>query len=453
MYKAVLFLVVSFLLCSPSWAGESVLLLADIHFDPLADSSLIAKLMEEPVGQWDEIFQTSVKKGLSSYQSDTNYALWRSALAAMKQNVSDPSVVMVAGDFFRHTFHAEFEKQFKAKFGDDRNKMRAAYRQFLQKTIQFEVKGLTAQFPKAQFIPVVGNNESTCGDYMIYLRDPFLKDFADAWQSAAQQSIPKSMSSDFASSGHYSVSLHGRSKLRVIVGNNIFLTPQYNGRCGNSMVPPALGELKWLDQQLTAAEKAKEKVWLVTHVPPGVDVLRSLYKSVNSGDEKIWLMLKDDYNQKYLEMLHRHASNILFHFAAHNHFADFRLPKGEVAVWMMPSISADKTNNPSFQVLDFDAKNLKVENVTQYSLDLASSSPAWTKLMDFDSAFQQKELSLETLKATGEALKAGRFVSNYSKMQSSNGQMASSIASIASKGFICAITETDIAAYQSCYKR
>ena len=430
--------------------AEDVLVLSDIHFDPLADRSLVAKLVEQPVTKWNDILAASAKKSLSAYKTDTNYALWQSTLSALKKESPNPTLVVIAGDFFRHTFRLDFEKAFKEN-KSRLDRFREVYAQFQTKTIQFLVRGLVEQFPSAQFVPVVGNNESTCGDYMVYLGDPFLKEFANAWQTASQHSIPSEMASDFATSGHYTTTFQSNARLRIIVGNDIFLTTEYNGRCGNSMVPPGSGELQWLDQQLAAAEKAKEKVWLITHVPPGVDVLRSLYNSVIKNDQKLVPMLKDDYNNKYIDILHRHARVIQFNLTGHNHFADFRLPGGEVAILIAPSISPDKTNNPAFQVWDLDSKNLKIKNLTQYSLNLAFADPKWSKLLDFDQAFGQSDVSLTSLKSITESLKVGKLSSAYVQyMTSDGGSLVKASMALALEGYICGITEMTTSAFETC---
>lgn len=431
-------------------ADESLLFVTDMHFDPLADTGIVAKLIEQPVSKWNEIFQSSRKKELSGYRDDSNYPLWQSALKAMKQTVPHPATVIVGGDFFRHTFRADFEKLYKEQ-NPGKSDFRSVYSSFIQKTIQFLVQGLVEQFPEAQFIPVIGNNDSTCGDYMVALRDPFLKDFANAWQQASKKSIPQNQSSDFASSGHFITTLQQNPKLRIIVGNDIFMAPQYNGRCGNSFVPPGQGELSWIDQQLTAAEKADEKVWLITHIPPGVDVTRSLYKSIAGKKSAFSPMLKDDYNQRYLDVLHRHSKNILMHFTAHGHFGEIRIPGGEVAVLLAPSISPDKTNNPTFQVYDVDAKNMVLKNFTNYSLDLsAEGATAWQKILDFNQAFEQKEVSLASLKAVAAALKEGKSGAAYSQMVTSNGALAKTFFSLAQKAYVCGMTEMTLAAFQTC---
>jgi hypothetical protein len=428
--------------------AESMLVLSDIHFDPLANKKVVGKLIDQPVKEWKDILQKNSDKKLSTYRDDTNYALWTSALTAMKKETPKPALVLVAGDFFRHTFRTEFETIYNERKGDPK-KLTEAFVQFQGKTIQFLAGELVAAFPDAQFIPVIGNNESSCGDYKVFLRDPLLKEFASVWQTATQQSIPAASLGEFTSSGHYTTTLKSNPKVRLVVANDIFLTAEYNGHCGNSMVPPAQGELEWIDRQLTTAEKSDEKVWLVTHVPPGMDVLRSLYKSMTTADSKMWLMFKDEYNQRYVDLLKKHSKTIQYNITGHSHFADFRLG-GEVAILMAPSISPDKANNPAFQVFDVDAATGTIKDISQYSLDLAAEKSTWTKLMDFDKTFHENEVTADSLKSLAANLKSGKYTTSYIEMATSNATLAKTVMNIASKASICAITEMTTDTFKTC---
>jgi sphingomyelin phosphodiesterase acid-like 3 len=428
----------SILLFSFGSFADSMLVLSDIHFDPLAQKGLVGKLIEQPATKWKEIFQKGASKKLSSYRHDTNYALWSSALSAMQKETPNPAVVLVAGDFFRHTFRAEFESIYRERKGDPK-KLNEAFVEFQGKTIRFLAGELVERFPDAQFIPVIGNNESSCGDYKVFLRDPLLREFVSAWRSVSDQSIPAESAQEFATSGHYTTALKSNSKIRFIVANDIFMAAEYNGRCGNSMVPPALGELEWMNRQLAAAEKNQEKVWLITHVPPGINVLRSLS------------MFKDDYTQKYVDLLRKYAKTIQYNVTGHSHFADFRLG-GNVAILIAPSISADKSNNPAFQIYDVNASGT-VTNIAQYSLDLTAAKPIWTKLLDFDKTFHEKEITAASLKELAENLKNGKYTGSYIEMATSRAALATAVMKMASKASVCAITEMTTDPFKACVKQ
>ena len=78
-----------------------VLLLSDIHFDPLADKAIVPDLVNHDISGWETILASSesFKKGVypTRGKSDTNYTLFHSAMsAAAHQEPFD--FVIVSGD-------------------------------------------------------------------------------------------------------------------------------------------------------------------------------------------------------------------------------------------------------------------------------------------------------------------------------------------------------------------
>src|ERR1019366_3791815 len=55
----------------------------DVHFNPMADPSLVADLAAADLSQWETILQRSKPTAFSSYGQDTNWWLLQSALDAM----------------------------------------------------------------------------------------------------------------------------------------------------------------------------------------------------------------------------------------------------------------------------------------------------------------------------------------------------------------------------------
>ena len=85
-------LVVLLLLCASPASAEKFLSVSDIHFDPFADPSLVAQLEAGDVSKWGAILATSSQKSFSTYGSDINDALLRSAVAEMNAGSSDMSL-------------------------------------------------------------------------------------------------------------------------------------------------------------------------------------------------------------------------------------------------------------------------------------------------------------------------------------------------------------------------
>jgi hypothetical protein len=89
--------------------------------------------------------------------------LLRSALQQMKDTLPDPAFVLVPGDFLAHGFRRAFD----AAASDHSD---AAYRIFVQKTMQFLAQQLEQTFPNKPILPALGNNDDLCGDYQLQPR-------------------------------------------------------------------------------------------------------------------------------------------------------------------------------------------------------------------------------------------------------------------------------------------
>jgi hypothetical protein len=85
-------------------ANNKFLLVSDIHFDPMADPTLVAELAAAEPAQWDAILQRSKLTRFSQYGQDTNWWLLQSALDQMRKTLPHPSFVMYTGDLLAHGF-------------------------------------------------------------------------------------------------------------------------------------------------------------------------------------------------------------------------------------------------------------------------------------------------------------------------------------------------------------
>src|SRR5690242_5413499 len=106
-------LAVSFF-CSPgSSQGKAspvsrFLWISDIHLNPFDDPALVHKLAVAPPSEWAGILNTSANTRFSTYGQDTNWRLFSSALAAIKQTLPEPAFTIVTGDLLAHEFRQRF---------------------------------------------------------------------------------------------------------------------------------------------------------------------------------------------------------------------------------------------------------------------------------------------------------------------------------------------------------
>jgi hypothetical protein len=111
----------------------------------------------------------------------------------------------------------------------------------------------------------------------------------------------------------------------------------------------------WLNKELSAPN---QNVWIVSHIPPGADFLKS------ADSDTLESIIK------------AHSSNVKLYLAAHTHFNDLRVIYKDSTtqyafVRMVSSITADHSNTPGYIYADFD-QNGNVTNETQRYLDYKS---------------------------------------------------------------------------------
>ena len=142
------------------------------------------------------------------------------------------------------------------------------------KTFDFIALELRKRFPDAKMLLTPGNNDEECGDYSIAENGVFLDDTADRTRALAREG--GQFEPHWKSLGSYSIehpTLHG---VRIVSLNTVFWSNKYRStdfNKGCATVDSAAGSalLAWLESQLAEAEQAHEKVWLMFHIPPGID--------------------------------------------------------------------------------------------------------------------------------------------------------------------------------------
>ena len=279
--RAALFL----LLLLPCLVGQaqrtaSVVMLSDIHFDPFHDPAKLSRLRKEPIEHWAAILGAapSPTQGadLQALQSacgaralDTAWPLLQTALAAAHDAEPRPAFVILSGDLLTHEFPCRFTH---SALGTSSGDIAA----FAAKTVAFVLGQSRGAFPRIPVYAALGNNDSGCADYRATPADPFQTN-TSATLAAAAGIQPSS----FTPEGDYSVPLpapieHGR----LIVLQDIFEARQFN-TCGAAADrAPQKAQVDWLRAQLTAARAHHEQVWVMAHMPPGVDVYTSFRRYV-----------------------------------------------------------------------------------------------------------------------------------------------------------------------------
>src|SRR6201998_279058 len=247
----------------PSPAGNA-LLLSDLHFDPLADPSLVKQLIDAPVSDWETIFSSSKQTRYAHAPQDANYPLIKSTLSAAAAQ-SSVDFVVGTGDYFRHNFEEAF---LKAGGTSDQ------FTEFATKTALFVVRALQANFRVPVYF-ALGNDDSACGDYHVDPGGPFLATLADSLEVLKKH---PDAAADFRAAGFYELPHPTLVNHEIVVLNTVLWSRSY-AICGSDSGAAGQARMQWLSWQLFRATISRRKVMLMMHIPPGIDSYKSAHAS------------------------------------------------------------------------------------------------------------------------------------------------------------------------------
>lgn len=382
------------------------LLVSDIHFDPLHDPAKIQQLVDAPVSQWNSILSAApspnqeqafahLQQTCRARGVDTPYELLRSSLQAMRAQLPDARFMTVSGDLLVHSFVCRYQTLLPKATPAD-------YQAFVFKTLSFVMGELRATFPAIPIYVALGNNDTPCGDYRLDPDSDFLRRTGRILAVGLPPSQRQLALKAFAAGGYYSVSMAAPMRdTRLIVVNDVFLSPNYSTCSGKADPAATSAQMAWLQDQLAQARRLRQRVWIMGHIPPGIDPYATAagMKNVCTGAAPALFLSSD----KLGDLLSQNAGVIRLGIFAHTHMDEMRLlhPQGGgpgVALKIVPSISPVDGNNPSFIIAHVSRA---LATLQDYQVIAASNqtgiAATWSKEYDFEQAYHEAEFSPATV--------------------------------------------------------
>jgi len=383
-----------------------VLMVSDIHFEPFWDPAKVQQLAAAPASLWASILAApassdqqlrfaALQKGCRAKGVDSSFPLLESSLHAMKTNAADAKFITLSGDLISHAFPCKFAAVFPHAAPGD-------YKAFVQKTVDFVLAELRATFPSVPLYAALGNNDSDCADYALDAHSDFLS--TEGQSFAAKFPVPEQghAQESFAAGGYYSVALpapiqHGR----LLVLDDLFMSARYTTCAKSPDLSAAAAQIAWLRDRLTMARRNKEKVWVMGHIPPGIDPYATASKltDVCSGQPAVAFLNSDALEQTLSE----YGDVVQLAIFAHTHMDELRLitpdktadpsaSQKSVALKMVPSISPVDGNNPAFTVASIDPATAVMMGYRVFeSSDHLGTS--WTQEYEYAKAYHQPSFS------------------------------------------------------------
>nr|XP_016934432.1 acid sphingomyelinase-like phosphodiesterase 3b [Drosophila suzukii] len=385
------------------------------------------------------------------YSCDSPWSLIESAVKTMKAKQGDNvEFVLWTGDALSHSAQPLSEQK--------------------QHEILRNITDLLGRSFSSQFIfPVLGHEDGS-GSY---------RRLGELWRHW----LPSEALVTFDQGGYYSIE-QTKSRLRIVALNTNFMLLDSDSdaaaRTSHSLrwsteyfaEPKAsvssisdedklLAEQQWLwlEEVLTKSREKQETVYIVGHMPPGVDE-RHLGRQHNK------LTFTEHNNQRYLEMVRRYAPVIQGQFFGHLHSDTFRLiydAKGNPISWLMiaPSIVPHKagissSNNPALRLYKFDTGSGQVLDYTQFWLDLPlanrANEPTWQPEYNLTHYYGLSEISAVALHNFAERFTGteASWFTRYHRANAVRYHSGSACQGLCMLNHYCAITRLDYDEFRLC---
>jgi sphingomyelin phosphodiesterase acid-like 3 len=399
-------------------ARVPALFLSDVHLDPFADPAKVARLNAAPTSEWPAILSApdsptrvqefaALEEVCPTRGNDTPWVLWLSSLAAIHADAAHARFITLSGDLLAHSFDCKYKALVPGATPAD-------YLAFTEKTVRTIVGTLRAALPGVPLNVAMGNNDSGCTDYALdAAHDAFLGLVA----KIAGEALPADLSAteratavrDFAAGGTYSVPLAGVPHTRLLVIDDIFFSGKYATCSGKPSTLPAAAQLAWLAGQIAAARQQGDLVWVMGHIPPGVDLYSTARRFTNvcaGGRPQMFLA-----SESLAELLAQNADIVRLAIFGHTHADEMRLLTVEsslakagaqtsfgVPLKIVASITPINGNRPTFTLASVDPVTA---SMVDYTVVMASNrtgvGTTWAPEYTYSTTYHQPEFDSASL--------------------------------------------------------
>ncbi len=450
----------------PGVPAVEVLFVSDIHFEPFWDPGKAVQLAAAPVSEWKAILASpatadrepqfaALQQKCQVRGVDTSPILYASALRAMRTHAAGAGFVVLSGDLVAHAFSCKFAALIpRAGPGD--------YRTFVEKTIDYVMSELRVSLPRVPVYAALGNNDSDCGDYRIDANSEFLEAAGRILTADVPAPERGEAMRTFAAGGYYAVTLPAPMRhAKMLVLDDLFMARRYATCRGNADAAQAAEQIEWMKQQLDKARSNQEHVWVMSHIPPGVDPYATAMKMADpcsGGAPQMFLS-----SQALPETLARYGDVVRLAVFGHTHMDEVRLLEPEegegmaergIAVKLVGSISPINGNTPSFTVASVDAATAVMRDYRVIVASIATGVDAkWTQEYDFAKTYKQDSFTAMTVRdviAGFGADPSAQRQASQSYIRNYGSGMGASELSLFWKPYVCSLADGETDGFRKC---
>ncbi|HUY93755.1 MAG TPA: metallophosphoesterase [Terracidiphilus sp.] len=387
----------------PAPKTVKALMVSDIHFDPFCDSAkVVEELSKHRYEEWQDILDHAVSKVTKPCilgRLDTSYALLKTSFDYIRTQSSGVAFITVSGDLLAHDFRRKYGRVFHGNGTPEYDEL---YAVFAEKAANFAIMELNRLAPGVPVYVALGNNDSACDDYGMHRKDEFLTETVKQVTEPVPSSERDKAIDRYTEGGYYSVSLPAPiQNARLLVLEDVYWAGNYK-TCGGAS--DAVEELKWLNQQLADARTNKEAVWVMGHIPTGIDPYGTLYGT--GGNCQAIRPRPFLTSDNLFDMIAGGGDVIRLALFAHTHMDEIKLlepaaggaAKEPVPTKVLPSISPYNGNNPTFTIAEIDPATATLTNYQVYAADGNTPSATWGMEYDYAKSYGESSFSASSVK-------------------------------------------------------
>lgn len=430
----------------------TVAVISDLHFDPFDPPELAAALAGSAPTTWRATFASLDNQAMSRSGQDTNHALLVSSLAAFAKRAADADFAIVPGDFLAHEFEDKAAKALNVA------PTSPAAGEMAVKTTLFVADLLADALAGKPAIVALGNNDSSCGDYRIEPGGSYLaKTRETVRRLVGAARLDPDFDETYAAAGYYAVRHPTVANDLIIVLNDILWSTKYRDACGTGGHAAAQAMFGWLRERLARQRAAGGRVWMVHHIPWGIDPYSTIEAAASSCPAKVVPFLQEPYASDFPALLAEYREVLQASFSGHTHFDDYRLliDRQGAAIGVdkvTPAISPIFGQNPGFQVFTYDRRSGAPKDFSTWYLANPGDAPHqadWRFEYTFTAAYGLPAYSpaaVETLWKATSADSARR--STYQRLYAVG---RGTLATDQLKAYSCAMGHLSRPSFTACY--
>jgi sphingomyelin phosphodiesterase acid-like 3 len=383
-------------------------MLSDLHLDPFHDPAKLGALRRAPITEWPKILDkpdsatqlsifTELQRACGIRGADSTWGLVQASLHEATQREPTPLFITVSGDLLAHGFDCRFHRLAPSATPGEVSA-------FAEKTVAFVAQQLHAAFPRSPTYFALGNNDSGCGDYREAPNSRFLKSVALSF--AANLADPRnraSLASTFPHLGDYSIALPSPVRnTRLIVLQDIFQSAHYLGCDARPDSALADEQITWLRRQLTEARAAGQQVWVMAHIPPGVDVYGTYHRYLFAPGQACSVKQPQMFlsSEALGDTIAEFSGIVRLAIFAHTHMDEIKSIQGAdgaVPVKIVPSISPINGNEPAFVVAQVAPDTATLKDYEVYSASSAQGT-SWGREYRYSAVYGLPDFSAASVK-------------------------------------------------------